>query len=120
MQKALIPDDELKTPLLLRLRSETRSWGLQPPGSLTAEEQEESKAQQQCITGQSASGREGLRGHVQSTRPGPHRTRWAVKEDVGKVNCVMETWFYPRVRQGFAVLADLSTQPHTEGRKNQS
>lgn len=37
----------------------TPAWGLQPLGSLTAEEEEEkSKVRQQCINGQSASGRE--------------------------------------------------------------
>lgn len=75
LQKALIPDDELKTPLLLRLHSETRSWGLQPPGSLAAEEQEESKAQQQCINRSVSKWQRGPAGTcaVHAARPPPYQ-----------------------------------------------
>lgn len=69
------------------LLSGTPAWGLQPLGSLTAEEEEEkSKVRQQCINGQSASGK----------RAAGRHPRWAVEEDVRKVDFMMEMMILSR------------------------
>lgn len=111
------PANELKTLLTVWLFTGTWARGLHPLLLLTVEE-EESRAQQQHIKGQAASGRESVQGDGTAYGDGPTvpGRRWTVWE---RSAAWWKRWLCPcGVCQGFAVLADLSS--HTEGRESHS